>query len=34
MNALLQHLVVLPILVPLVCAAGMLFIPEGSALRG
>lgn len=29
MNALLQHLVVLPILVPLVCAAGMLFLPEG-----
>lgn len=28
MNALLQHLVVLPILVPLLCAAGMLFLPE------
>ena len=28
MNSLLQHLLVLPILVPLLCAAGMLFIPE------
>ena len=28
MNAILQHLVVLPILVPLLCAAGMLFLPE------
>ena len=29
MNALLQHLVVLPILVPMLCAALMLFLPEG-----
>jgi len=28
MNALLQHLIVLPIIVPLLCAAAMLFIPE------
>ena len=28
MNALLQHLIVLPVIVPLVCAAAMLFIPE------
>ena len=28
MNALLQHLIVLPVVVPLVCAAAMLFIPE------
>jgi multicomponent K+:H+ antiporter subunit D len=28
MNAVLQHLVVLPILIPLLCAAGMLFLPE------
>jgi multicomponent K+:H+ antiporter subunit D len=28
MNAVLQHLVVLPILVPLLCAAAMLFLPE------
>jgi len=27
-NAILQHLVVLPIIVPLLCAAGMLFLPE------
>jgi multicomponent K+:H+ antiporter subunit D len=28
MNAFLQHLMVLPVIVPLVCAAAMLFIPE------
>ena len=28
MNAFLQHLIVLPIIVPLMCAAAMLFIPE------
>ena len=28
MNALLQHLMVLPIVVPLLCAAAMLFLPE------
>src|SRR3954463_13651602 len=28
MNSILHHLVVLPILVPLLCAAGMLFLPE------
>src|SRR5689334_19965336 len=28
MNAILQHLVVLPILVPLLCGAAMLFVPE------
>ena len=32
MNTLLQHLVVLPIVVPLLCAAAMLFVPE--ARRG
>ena len=28
MNAILQHLVVLPIVIPLLCAAGMLFLSE------
>ncbi len=28
MNAILQHLMVLPILIPLLCAAAMLFLPE------
>ena len=30
MNAFLQHLIVLPIIVPLMCAAAMLFIPAHS----
>ena len=34
MNAVLQHLMVLPIVVPLLCAAAMLFLPEaGRAAR-